>query len=262
MTPTVSIDMTEFQVSFRRYLLNTSRELAAAINARFFFLLVRVFTILPPHDPQAARAKIRAYMGEAIGGAEAVDRISRRTGKRLASIKDKRILRRVNLIAQARNRAAGGKGLYGKAMRIASGKVFRRAVGSVGFLKSAVVKAIKQINGHFTQFGGDVMRGRYVLRSYSANAAAVAIAKEYGTAGNVGGNVGIHKGSWAFTHPARPGWNPVASSDIGWGVKEGQESKVNGMFVAAWQRAINDETAEMKRHLEGVLQDEIDTVSH
>ena len=83
MTPTVSIDTTEFQSAIRQMLAKTSRTLPQFLNARMFYLLLRMFAALDPKDPQAERNRIRNYLNEPVGER----RFDKRTGKKVSKIR-------------------------------------------------------------------------------------------------------------------------------------------------------------------------------
>lgn len=240
MTPTITVDTREFHAAMREFLARTSRTLEEAVRTRMFFLLVRVFALLKPKDPQAERNRIRAYLNTPVGER----RFDKRTGKKVGK---GRMLQLRHLITQARERAKGGPGLYGEAMAKAAAALSRQAIGSVGYLKSGIVKAIKAINhGSFAQFGG-VSRGR----QYSGNAALIKIAAEYGHAFS---NVGIHKGGKAYAGVSKSTGKVYSFGDISWKIADGQEGNVAANINPAFQRAFNDETVEMRRHLASKLQ--------
>lgn len=242
MKPTITIDTREFHAANREFLARTSRTLEEAVRTRMFFLLVRVFALLKPQDPQAKRNQVRAYLNEPVGER----RFDKKTGKRVGR---GRMLQRRHLIVQARQKAQGKPGLYGAEMKRAAGAFSRQAIGSIGYLKSGVVKAIKAINGgSFSQFGGRT-KGK-AGKFYAANSALVKIAQQYGTAFS---NVAIHKGVKAFGFVTK-GWNPTAVTDIGWKIADGQESNVAAVVNPVFQRAFNDEATEMRRHLARELQ--------
>lgn len=244
MKATVTVDTTEFHAAMREYLKVTTRTLAEFITSRMFFVLVRAFALLKPQNPQAERNRIRAYLNEPIGER----RFDRKTGKKVGKARQ---AQRVHLIVQARNKASGGKGLYGEAMKEAAAKFRRAAIGSVGYLRSGVAKAIKQVNGHFTQFGFRTKKSGG--RDISPNAALVKIAAEYGTALS---NVAMHKGARSYTTPARPGFNPTAVADIAWNIKDGQDGRVASVVNPAFQRAYDDETREMQKRLAERMQED------
>lgn len=245
MTPVVTVDTREFQSAMRQYMAVTKRTLEDATNRRMFFILTRAFVLMKPHNAQAERDRIRDYMNTQIGER----RMDKRTGKMIGK---KRILRRVHLIAQSLNKKAGNKGLYGADMRKAAGKLRSRAVGSVGYLKSVIAKAIKQINGHFTQFGFSTKKASG--KQISGNATAIKFAAEYGTSQ---ANVGMHKGGRAYVLPARAGFSPQAIADMATGIANGQESRVENEYNSAFSRAYRDETAELNRHLAERMQSDI-----
>jgi len=248
---TVTVDTTEFHAAMREYLTLTRSTLAEATNRRLFFLLARVFVLLKPQQLQAFRNKVRDYLNEPIGER----RFDKATGKKVGR---GRVLRRVHLIVQAKQKKAGGKGLYGEEMKTEAAKFRRQAIGSVGYMKSGVAKAIKQLRGSFTQFGrqekiklqpGQVRRSS---REIDGNAALIKLANEYGTSMD---NVGIHKGAKAYTTKAQPGINPQAIADIAWNIKDGQSENVSAVVNPAFQRAFDDEATEMKAEIARRMQD-------
>lgn len=241
MNARITVDASEFQRSFRQYVLKTNRELSKVITARLFYLLVRYFVLLPPQRPDVKRREIRDYLNHKIGD---VNRVDPKTGKRIGKRRLKDVLSRVHLIAQAKNRVAGNKGLYGEEMKRAAAALRRRAIGSVGYLKSGVAKAIRQINGHFVQAGSPSRKGKPATY---VNSALARIRNEYGLAG--AGNVGTHRGSRAKAQPARPGFNPSAWASIDIGLADDQMGKVGAIMNQSLQRALNDERAEIDRHL-------------
>jgi hypothetical protein len=129
MRPTVTVDTSRFDAAWKEYLPKTKRSLADAVNARTFFLMLRLYCLLPPKSPQAARNKILDYYNRPVGSPA----FDKKTGKKVGR---SRQLRLVHLIAQAKNAKAGNEGLYGQKMKDAAAKLRRRAAGSVGYLKS------------------------------------------------------------------------------------------------------------------------------
>jgi len=246
--------MTEFHAATKQLLATTSRTLPEFLNARLFFLLVRALAILPPKSPQEQRNRIRNNLREPIGER----RMDRRTGKKVGA---GRVFRRVHKIAVHREimegRSTPWKGkdrLAGAdAMRAAAAKVMRQSVGSVGYLKSVVVKAIRLIPGNkgFTQFGRQTKKAGGI--SIKGNAALIALAKQYGADAS---NVGAHKGARAFVTPARDGFSPTSIADMAVNIANGQDGRVGAVYGEAFSRAIADETTEMQqqlaRHMQGV----------
>ena len=239
--------MTEFNAAMKQLLATTSRTLPEFLNARLFFLLVRALAILPPKSPQEQRNKIRNNLREPIGER----RMDRATGKKVGA---GRVFRRVHKIAVHREimegRSTPWKGkdrLAGAdAMRAAAAKVMRQSVGSVGYLKSVVVKAIRLIPGNkgFTQFGRQTKKAGGI--SIKGNAALIALAKQYGADAS---NVGTHKGARAYVTPARDGFSPSAIADMAVNIANGQDGRVGAVYGEAFNRAITDETTEMQRQL-------------
>jgi hypothetical protein len=127
--------------------------------------------------------------------------MDKKTGKAVGRARQ---LRRVHLIAQARNRKAGGIGLYGEKMKTASASLRRKAVGSVGYLKSGLIGAIKKLQGHFTQFGGSSKKSKG--KQISGNAAFMRLVREYGGLEGTG-NVARHRGAKFQVWTAKPGFS-------------------------------------------------------
>ena len=67
MRPTVTVDTSRFDAAWKEYLPKTKRSLADAVNARTFFLMLRLYILLPPKSPQAARNKILDYFNRPVG---------------------------------------------------------------------------------------------------------------------------------------------------------------------------------------------------
>lgn len=250
MNASVKLDTSEFHETMREYLTVTKSTLAEATNRRMFFLLARVFVLMAPQYAQKERNRIRAYLNEPVGDR----RFDKRTGKKVGRA---RMLQRRHLIVQAKRRNAGEKGLYGQEMKDAAAKFSKAAIGSVGYLKSGVARAIKELRGSFTQFGrqekmklkaGQVRRSS---REVEGNAALIKLAQEYGTSMD---NVAIHKGSKAFVKKAVDSFSPEAVCDMGWKIKDGQENNVTNATSPAFRKAYDDETIEMKAYLEARLQ--------
>ena len=240
-----------FQQAVREHLATTKRELADATNARMFYLFLRVFALLPPKDPKMERQKIRAYMTQEI----VEMRVSQKPLSQFALFaalmshdRTSKPLRRVDLISQAR-RKRSGKGVLlprqRRELEAHGAGLLNRAVGSVGYTKSAVVKSLKALSGGFAQFG--IKRGkRSTKKDVPPNQALLKIASEYGMAYN---NVGVHKGAKQRTKGATPGISPVATVNLSIGLADGQVGKVTSEYNAAMSRAMADEMAEMKRHI-------------
>lgn len=239
MEPKIEFDMREFNNAMRQHLLTTRRELSAAINSRLRALLTRFFVLLPPRNVEAQKEKIRAYMRTPISDPHAIDK---RTGKPRGR---KRLGIRANLIAQARNKKAGKKGLYGKAMRAAAGRFMGRAVSSAGYLKVPIAKAIKRLSsGHFWQYGKNTKK-----KQYAGDFMLDRMANQYGLEESARSNVGMMKGAKATVSPARPGLDPSASANLSIILADDQVAAVASRYEQAWAQAVNDERDEIIRHL-------------
>jgi hypothetical protein len=246
MRPTVAIDTSRFDAAWKEYLPKTKRSLADAINARTFFLMLRLYCLLPPKSPQAARNKILDYFNRPVGEA----RFDKKTGKKVGR---SRQLRVVHLIAQAKNAKAGKPGLYGADMRKAAGALRRRAAGSVGYLKSAVTKAIKRLSPSFQQFGGTrrARKGSAGVKSVAGNQALINLANQYGLPQE---NVSVHRGSSAYAYNAKAGFNPSSYVRLNIGLADNQIGNVEAIYAKAMQQAYNDEARDLETHITAALQ--------
>jgi hypothetical protein len=246
MTPTVTVDTSRFDAAWKEYLPKTRRSLADAVNSRTFFLMLRLYILLPPKSPQAARNKILDYFNRPIGAR----RIDKKTGKFLGRSRE---LRLVHLIAQAKNAKAGKPGLYGQDMRDAAGKLRRRAAGSVGYLKSAVTKAIKKLSPSFQQFGGTrrAKKGSAQVRIVAGNQALINLANQYGLPQE---NVSMHRGSSAYAYNAKAGFSPSSHVRLNIGLADNQIGKVEAIYAKAMQQAYNDEAKELEDHITAAFQ--------
>lgn len=247
MTPTVSVDTSRFEAAWKEYLPKTRRSLADAVNARTFFLMLRLYCLLPPKSPQAARNKILDYFNRPVGAA----RFDKKTGKRVGR---SRQLRVVHLIAQAKNAKAGKPGLYGQDMIDAAASLRRRAAGSVGYLKSCVTKAIKKLSPSFTQFGGTrrARKGSAGVRSVAGNQALINLANQYGLPQE---NVSMHRGSSAYAYNAKAGLSPSSHVRLNIGLADNQIGTVQSIYAKAMQQAYDDEAKELEMHIRAKLEE-------
>jgi hypothetical protein len=160
----------------------------------------------------------------------------------------------VHLIAQARNQKQGGRGLYGKRMKDAASELMRKALGSIGYLRSAVVKSIRIYNRGFAQF--ESAKRKKLKKPSTAkpvpptNKALLALANQYGLPQE---NVAVHKGTIARGVQAVPGWNPTAFVSMRTGIADNQYGRVAGIYNPAMQRALDDELKELEAHMTEAL---------
>ena len=242
MKAVIDIETEKFNAVMKRWLVTSSRELSVAVNARMAFLLMRMFVLIPPHRVQQKRDEIRTYLNQPIGDR----RMDKKTGKKVGKA---RMLRRVHLIAQARAKGTGKQGLYGETMAKAAAALRRKAIGSVGYLKSGLIPAIRKFQGHFTQFGGSSKKSKG--KQISGNAAFMRLVREYGGLAGTG-NVAKHRGSKTDVWLAKPGFGGSKSeawASISIGIADGQVQPVNAIYTTAATRAFRDEREEMERHL-------------
>jgi len=244
----MEVDTSRFDAALKQYLLTTRRDLHKAINARFFYLMVRLFVLVPPRSPGQERRRISDYLGKPLGD---INRKSKKTGKRIGR---SRLLRRVHLIVQAKEAKAGRRGLYGEEMKTMASALMRKSIASVGYLRSAVVKAIRVYNKGFTQFQAQKWKPLVKPAGYKApkktNAALVALANQYGLPEE---NVAVHKGTRARGFQAVPGYNPTATIVMAAGIADNQYNRVASIYNPAMQRALDDETAELANHMTEAL---------
>lgn len=244
----MTVDSSKFDAAMKQYLLTTSRDLHKAINSRFFYLMVRLFVLVPPKSPGQERRRIADYLGTPVGD---INRKSKKTGKRIGK---SRIMRRVHLIAQSKETKAGRRGLYGEEMKAAASALMRKAIGSVGYLRSGVVKVIRIYNKGFRQFEKPKWQPLVKPPGYKppgkTNAALLSLADQYGLPAE---NVAAHKGTKARGIQAVPGFNPTASVVMTAGVADNQYNRVSQIYNQAMQKAMDDETTEMVNHMTEAL---------
>ena len=244
----MTVDSSKFDAAMKQYLLTTSRDLHKAINSRFFYLMVRLFVLVPPKSPGQERRRIADYLGTPVGD---INRKSKKTGKRIGK---SRIMRRVHLIAQSKETKAGRRGLYGEEMKAAASALMRKAIGSVGYLRSGVVKVIRIYNKGFRQFEKPKWQPLVKPPGYKppgkTNAALLSLADQYGLPAE---NVAAHKGTKARGIQAVPGFNPTASVVMTAGVADNQYNRVSQIYNQAMQKAMDDETTEMVNHMTDAL---------
>ena len=235
----ITSNIEEFHSVMRKWLANTEKALPEAINSRMFYVLLRVFIMIPPHDAAAERAKIRAYLSEPVNT----------TYKHAGYGKNKKgfPVTRGGLILQYRRKKLGEPNLRGEEFARAQKKFQSINVGAAGYLKSALVKAMKQINGHFTQTGGQKKRVGAKGEKTSPNAALAQISAEYGI--NIVGNIGAMKGSKASIRAAIAGFSPSSSVETTTKIRDDQMGKVEAIYNTAAARAMADEMAAMQAHL-------------
>ena len=260
MKPSIELETKKFDAVLKQWLAGTSRELSVAMNARMSFILIRAFVLIPPHRVQEQRDKIRAYMSAPASE----QRKDKATGK---TVGKSRWFRRVHLITQAARKKAGGKGLYGADMRKAASATMRRAVGSIGYLKSGLIVAIKRFNGHFGQYGRakKVSRaGKVTQTEMQPNGAFIKMLNQYGITSGIG-NVAKHKGVVVRTWPSKPSISAKqisAAVELSIGVKHDQVAKVDAVYAAAMERAFRDERTEMEQlirnRLDAAAQEAVD----
>ena len=241
---TVEVDTRRFDEAVRSMLRDSKKDIRDFLNNRLFFVLLRVFVLTPPKNIQQERTRVSNYLGQFIAPKDEHGRLtirkSKKTGKQLGK---SRSLRRVHLIVNSRLGKLGMEGIQGKMMKTISGKFWRGAVNSVGYLKSVSLRAIRRLSPGFVQFGNSA-KGR------AGNSALIATAKQYD--GEMR-NVGVFRGAQADVNKAEAMFNPRASARMKIGLADDQSGKVDAIMQPVIQKALNDEAAEMESRMAGIL---------
>jgi hypothetical protein len=231
MSAAMTIDTTEFDRALRDYYRATSKTLPEVVNQRMFNVAARIMDALPPKpgEEQATRSKIKKYLTEKVQGRM---RVGKKGPKRVSGRRPKKLMR-VNLIVQARRAKTSRKGLYGDAMAAAAGAFRQRAQVSVGFLKSPFIPVIKGLL-NFVKFKKVATRW---------------------------GRISVWPGSSGYgkVKPATPGLSPEGIFEVRW--KWFTEKQATALVTSAIQKAFNDETKEIDRHLQEKLQPEADKIN-
>jgi len=262
MRVTLQLETEAFQAVFRRWAATTTRELSKAINARMFYLMLRLYVLIPPMQVTAARQKVRTYLNAVL--------TSRTRTLKSGKVKSKparQQLQRAILIAQGRRKKMGlrpfipsDEGFADKMTKAAS-NIRRAGISGQGYVKASVVKVLKLVNGGFAQWGFAAKGGRkgstaLTKPAIPPNAALAKIGAEYGLDATAG-NVGIFKNSKGAATLALPGINPTATASLQVGLRDGNgnDAKVAAIVNPAMSRALADERNEMEAHMTAIAQD-------
>jgi hypothetical protein len=235
MSPKITFDMSGLEDGIRATLEHTRRTLPQVVNQASLNVAGRTFDALPPQSGtavEAKRAEVRAYLMAPVATRLKIYRFGKRKGQFGKRGSRENQLQRVHLIIQARRRRAGLKGLYGQAMRRASGAFKQRASVSVGFEKSIWVPIIRGLN--------PLCRFKFPFwKTHN-------IARWPGSAG------------YGVALPAKPGLSPECILTAGANYRSpGQIGQpMVEMESRALQAAISAEGAEMIRHAEEMLKKE------
>jgi len=225
LQPTFKLNTAFFSAALAQYIPTTKRDLADIVNQRTLNVAGRAFDRLPPRDVQAKRAEIKRYLQEPLSQRI---RIAKSSGRVVKKGKKENQLQRMHLIVQARRAKRGLPGLYGRAMKRASGAFLQRAQVSVGFVKSILLPIITTLNP-LVRFKFPFAKTRNISRwPGSAGFGRVQVAK----AGEVS----------------------RAPFQIGANLKVPGEGKVRSLLAGALQQALYDEGREMIRHVREKMQ--------
>lgn len=233
MLMTMLIDTTGMNAALERYIPTTRRDLAEIVNQRTLNVAGRAFDHIAPHgdgnDVQAKRQQIKLYLREPLSTRIKLAHSGKRKGQIIRKGARNKQLQRVHLIINAWRRFAGKKGLYGAEMMKASGAFKARAQISAGFLKSVWLPILKRLN--------PIVRYKFPFAKTSR------ISIWPGSAGY--GRISIAKNDV----PAPEAIFQIAIALAGRAGKPSQESKVQAMEATALQAALNEEAAELNRHV-------------
>lgn len=217
----ITLDSKEFDTAINLLIASGKKTASEEVNQRAMNVAVRAFKNLPPKEVTQARREVKAYMDFNPVLRYRTIKTGKNKGKKKL-VRKKSQLTRKNLIAQAQRAKAGLKGLYGDAMRIASGKVSRIAQTSQGYVKSVFIPIIIGLYP-YVKFRPPVSLTRQIARWPGSS------------------------GSGRVT-PAKDGTKAFALLQTSLRVDPGQDSKVRTLQYNALANAMSDETREMKKH--------------
>ena len=236
MSITIDMDLRQFEEAIVGYMATTKRSLPEVLNQRMFNIAGRAMDAIKPNpgSEQETRAGIRRYLNETVATSLKIFKRGKRKGRFGKKGSRANQLARVNLIIQSRRAKSGKKGLYGQEMSTAEGKFKQAAQVGVGFLKSPFIPIIKGLIG--------MVKFKKVKTQW--------------------GRISVWPGSRGYgrVQAATATANPKISIQLHWNVK-GQPTKVSGIVTPILQKAFNDESKEMMRHVAEKLQSEADKIN-
>ena len=140
------LDSRTFDAAIKEILKDARKIPAEVANQRALNVAGRAYKDTPPKSPPAARREVKRYMDTQLAQKVKQAKSGKRKGQFRKSGRARDQLMRKHLIAQAKNKAAGRKGLYGEDMRDYSGFVSRRSQVSQGYLKALFMPIIRGLN--------------------------------------------------------------------------------------------------------------------
>ena len=209
-----------------RYNRTTTKSAAEIINQRTLNVAGKTFDLLPPRSGPGAdrhRGLVRRYLQQQLSTRTKLATSGKRKGRYIRRGAKKNQLQRIHLIVQARRAAAGKKGLYGDAMRAASGSLLKRSMLSVGYLKSAFLPVITTLN--------PLVPFKFPHRK------TFNISRWPGSLGH--GRV----------LPASKGWAPLSRMVLSWKLRGPRKGIGARMLDLAFRKAMIQETADLGRHV-------------
>ena len=221
----ITLNTADFNAALAAYQSETWHDFAEIINQRMANCTQWALEQLPPQqDPQAERARIKAYLTQQIS-----QRIRPTAkGRFVKSGRKSRQLERRHLIIQAQRKKRGLKGAYGSAreneMQKPAESLLKRSVLSVGFAKSLLISAVQLLN--------PLVKFKIPYRLTAG------IARWSNPAGG------------SKVEPATPGFNPHGYIEITIDTKTPVSAFHARLLQDAFDYAIEKETREMLSHIQ------------
>lgn len=242
MAAGITIDTRQFKAALKERAQNMTRSIPDELNQRLINIVGRAYDKIKPlpGSEQSARTRVRSYLNEQLTQRFTI----RKTGKNKGKFRKKgsraNQLVRANLIIQARRKKLGLKGLYGAEMRDAEGRFKQAAQIGVGSLKLPLLGIIRKLNP--------------LVKFKSAFSRTGTVRPKTGFVSRIA--TWPTSGYGASVKPAVEGWRSHVSWRMYWGNVPGVPRKIRRMIEPFLQRAVDEETAEMRRHTAAKLQKE------
>lgn len=229
VTTTATLDSTKFRQGMKA--LSQYKNIGPdEVNQRGLNVAGRAFRNLPPKNWVAKRKEVKSYMDTVISQRVKISTRGKTKGKFVKAGRARDQLTLKILIAQARRRKLGLKGLTGKAIARAAGRLSQRSQVAQGYVKSFLIPIIRALN--------PVCRFKVPAAVTGSNKSAK---------GSMIAQWGPQYGT-GTVQKALPGWSPTCTSKVEMNVAADQAAKVNGIQVPIYQQALEDEGKEMLDH--------------
>ena len=238
------LDTREFDAAIAEYIQTTRRDICDIVNQRAYNVAVRAFDLTPPSGSAgkmgiagaptiyAEKQKIKAELYRKL----ADSLIRPKTGPNKGKLKQGRHKIRAKnftfgvLIYQARRGRYGQPGLYGAEMEARSTGMIEARVRGVGYLKAVWLPILRGLH--------NIVRFKVWPKQRMDELAR--------WPGSVG---------WGSVQPAQPGDNVFVLLRTSLRVRTSQDSKIGPLQQMVMQQAIDEEGAEMHRHVQEKLQE-------